>query len=165
MSQLSIWLIIMAQTQYFNESSKSIVTLLGYLFILPLLVSLVLNWTGYSAYSPLWMFRLFSLALLTLMSGFILGIACVIKPQDESFSFQLNGVVWGCLLVIVTGVGVVFIVPKAGVFIAGLLFLVLWQVELKSNLSRLYPEWFWVLRTKLSMAIAMSHILLWLTLA
>ncbi len=155
----------MSQPSIFNPAIEPLLKLLCYTTSFIFVVLAVINWTGFELYSPLWLFRFFSLATLTFMAGILIGLALVIRFESKSFSLNLSGMVWGALLVLAAGFGVILLQAKAGLFVAGLLFLVLWQVELKTNLSRAYPEWFWVLRTKMSMVIAMCHILLWMTIA
>lgn len=124
----------------------------------------LLNWLDFQQYSALWLFRFFSLAILTFLAGTLFGLSFVVNVESESYSLNTGGLIWGAVLVLASGFGVVLLQAKVGVFVAGLLYLLLWQVELKSNLYRAYPEWFWVLRTKASMFIALCHMLLWLTL-
>lgn len=154
----------MPNTSIFNPALEPVLKLMSYLTLAGFVVLTLCNWIDFQYYSALWLFRFFSLAMLTFMAGTLVGIALLIKTDSDSYSLNLGGMLWGAILVLVAGFGVILLQPKAGIFIAGLLFLVLWQVELKSNLARAYPEWFWVLRTKASMVIALCHILLWMTL-
>ncbi len=154
----------MSENSIFNPKLAPVSKLLSYAMIVGFIVLTLCNWLDFELYSALWLFRFYSLAMLTFLAGSLFGIALLIKVEDQSYHLNISGLLWGAILVLVAGFGVVLLQPKAGVFIAGLLFLVLWQVELKSNLARAYPEWFWVLRTKASMVIAMCHMLLWITL-
>lgn len=154
----------MSNTSIFNPAVAPLLKLLTYSTMAVFAVLTLLNWTGLEQYSALWLFRFFSLAMLTFLAGSLFGLGLVVKVEGESYSLNTSGLVWGALLVLVAGFGVTLLQPKVGLFVAGLLFLVLWQVELKSNLARAYPEWFWVMRTKASMVIALCHMLLWLTL-
>lgn len=147
----------------FNENVKPLFTLVSYMLTGLFALSLIGVWSGYQGYSPLWLFRFLSLAALMMLSGFVLGMGCVVNAEKQSFTFHLKGLVWGIILVVTSGAAVILLEPKVGVFLSGLLFLLLWQVELKTNMARVYPEWLWVGRTKLSMAIALCHMLLWLT--
>ena len=149
----------------FNENVKPLFTLISYLLAGLFALSLFGVWSGYQDYSPIWLFRFLSLAALMMLSGFVLGMGCVVNAEDQSFTFHLKGLVWGIILVMTSGASVILLEPKVGVFLSGLLFLLLWQVELKTNMARVYPEWLWVGRTKLSMAIALCHMLLWLTVS
>lgn len=155
--------IFMSQHSIFNPSVEPLIKLLTYTTMAVFVILTLLNWTDFEQYSALWLFRFFSLAILTFLAGTLFGLSLVLKVDSDSYSLNTGGIVWGSLLVLAAGFGVILLQAKAGVFIAGLLFLVLWQVELKSNLARAYPEWLWVLRTKASMVIAMCHILLWMT--
>lgn len=154
----------MSQNSIFNPAVEPLIKLLTYSTMAVFAVFTLFNWIEFEHYSALWLFRFFSLAILTFLAGSLFGLSLVLKVEGESFQLNTGGIVWGALLVLCAGFGVILLQAKAGVFIAGLLFLVLWQVELKSNLARAYPEWFWVMRTKASMFIALCHIALWLTL-
>lgn len=149
----------------FNENVKPLFTILSYLLVTMFALSLFSIWSGYQGYSPVWLFRFLSLATLMVLSGFVLGMGCVVNAEGQSFTFHLKGLVWGIILVVSSGAAVILLEPKVGVFLAGLLFLLLWQVELKTNMARVYPEWLWIGRTKLSMALALCHMLLWLTVS
>lgn len=156
----------MSQTSIFNPTVAPLLKLTSYIAMLLFVLLTIVNWTGLEAYSALWLFRLFSLASLTFIAGSLFAMALIVNLDQQQLSFELNekGLVWGAILVFFAGSGAVLLEPKVGLFVSGLLFLVLWQVELKSNLAKAYPDWFWQLRTQVSMVIALCHILLWMTL-
>lgn len=162
----------MAKTSYFNDDFKTIFSTVGYLGVLPFYLFLLMSWFGDSVlgnvsetvYDPIWLFRFFSISILAFMTGSLWSISFAVTAQQETFEFKPLGLVFGSVFILILGFGVLLLEPTVGIFIAALLYLVLWQIELKTNLARLYPEWYWVLRTKLTMAVALAHILLWMTL-
>ena len=156
----------MAKTSYFSDQFRSLFSIIGYLGVVPFYLLLLMNWfeSNLYLYDPLWLFRFYSLAILAFMCGSLWTMAFSVKPENETFEFKPAGLVFGAVAIVISGVALMMLKPSVGVFVAALLYLVLWQVELKTNLSRLYPQWYWVLRTKLTMMVAASHILLWMTL-
>ncbi|NVK23876.1 MAG: DUF3429 domain-containing protein [Gammaproteobacteria bacterium] len=158
----------MANSSYFNDQFRSLLSAVGYLGVLPFYAFMLLTWfgssIGYDGFEPIWLFRFYAISILAFMTGTLWSIAFAVQPENETFEFKPAGLIFGSVFVVLAGFGLLIPEPKVGVFVTALLFLVLWQIELKTNLARLYPEWYWVLRTKLTMAVALAHILLWLTL-
>lgn len=155
----------MTKINYFDDSVRPLILFFSYSALVIFVLLMLSNWFDVLNYAPLWAFRFFSVVILSFLAGSLWGLAFVLMPQDQTFEFKRFGLIWGGLIVVLSGWGLLFVDAKVGVFITALIYLVLWQIELKTNLAKLYPEWYWVLRTKLTMGVAMCHILLWLTLS
>lgn len=153
----------MNQDATFNQALKPALTTLTYLSCAVFAILTILLWMPIDDFDALAVFRNFSALIICFVAGLLWGMAFVLNNPNSKIAFQPQGLFWGALLIFLGTVGVLFLEVKSGVFIAALLYLVLWQVENKSNLARLYPEWFWVLRTKATMIVAICHMLIWMT--
>lgn len=108
--------------------------------------------------------RLFGTALLSFLTGCVFLAGAVFNSDEESFDFKARGALWGSVLVFSATVGCWFLAGKVGLFVLALLYLLIWQIENKTSLSRLYPQWYWEMRTKLTMAVVSVYMLVWMTL-
>lgn len=159
----------MSNNQYFTTELKPTISFMSWFAIAPFIVCTVLTWFPILPlfgldFDVLLIVRLYSAIIVSFVAGSVWSAAFLIQLNNEKFDFNRKGLMFGAGLVSILSWLIIFIVPKAGVFISALLFLVLWQIELKSNLAKVYPEWFWTLRTKQTMIIALSLMGIWLTL-
>ena len=166
----------MTNDQYFEATLKPTVSFMSWCALLPFIVCTVLTWFPILSMDVfkvngqileidvLNILRLYSVIIVSFIAGSIWSAALMIKLDKETFVFNRKALMFGAGFVAILSWLVIFINPEAGVFIAALLYLVLWQIELKTNLSRIYPEWFWTLRTKQTMLIVVCLIGVWMTL-
>lgn len=151
-----------------QHSLDSQVRILGYCGLIPFVffaMATLLPEINPFAISALEIFRGYSLAILSFMAGALWPLGFLADLSNEKRQVRQGGLLWGAIFVSLCGWGALFLEPKAGVFVSALLFLVVWQIEQKTLLAKQYPEWYTVLRTQLTMVVAMSHIVIWLTLA
>jgi hypothetical protein len=102
--------------------------------------------------------------LLGFLAGVVFLASVILESISDSFEFKARGALWGSLLIFSCGFGVWFLEGKSGIFILSLLYLILWQIENKTLLSRIYDQWYWVMRTKLTMLVVSCFMLVWMIL-
>jgi hypothetical protein len=156
----------MTNNQYFSASLKPTINFMSWCAILPFIACTLLIWFPVTSLEldVLNILRLYSVVIVSFVAGSVWSAALLIQLGKETLVFNRKNLMLGAGFVAVLSWLVLFIDAKAGVFISALLFLVLWQIELKTNLARIYPEWFWTLRTKQTMVIALCLMGVWMTL-
>jgi len=151
-----------------QQSLESQVRILGYLGLLPFVYfMLCVWWPNLSVFEmpALTIFRYYSLAILSFVAGALWPLGFLVNLSTPNRPIRQAGLLWGAITVCLAGWGSLMLAGKAGVFVSALLFLVLWQIEQKTLLAKNYPEWYTDFRTLLTMVVAATHIMVWLTLA
>lgn len=150
---------------YFISETKQVVRFLTYsaMMIFVVLAGTVLL-SDVQQTSLSW-FKYLSTGIACFMAGCLWGAAFFVKLDSENFEFNRFGAIFGGLLVVLISVSTLMLSNKVGLFLAAMVFLLLWQVENKTNLAKIYPEWYWVLRTQASMVVAAIHMLLWMLMS
>lgn len=156
----------MTNNHHFSESLKPTIHFMSWCALIPFIVCTLLVWFPVASmeFDPLNVLRLYSAIIVSFVAGSVWSAAVYIQLGKETFEFNRKNLMLGAGFIVILSWLVLFITAKAGVFIAALLFLVLWQIELKTNLARIYPQWFWTLRTKQTMIIALCLMATWMTL-
>jgi hypothetical protein len=148
--------------EYFVDDVKKNVRLLTYIAIVLFTTLAVI--TFFPAYSEVSLnaFKFLATGIACFMAGCLWGIAFILQVKNKDIEFHRFGLIWGGLLVVLISCGTLLLTNKVGLFLGAIAFLLLWQIENKTNLVRLYPEWYWVLRTKATMSVALLHMVLWM---
>jgi hypothetical protein len=156
----------MTNNQYFSTSLKPTIHFMSWCAILPFIAFTLLIWFPVTSLEldVLNILRLYSAVIISFIAGSVWSAALLIQIGKETLVFNRKNLMLGASFVAVLSWLVLFIDAKAGVVFYAFLFLVFWQIELKTNLARIYPQWFWTLRTKQTMAIALCLMGVWMTL-
>ena len=151
-----------------QQSLESQVRIIGYAGLLPFVyLMLCVWWPSLSIFETpaLTVFRYYSLAILSFVAGALWPLGFLADLSTDKRPVRQSGLLWGAIIVCLAGWGSLLLAGKAGVFVTALLFLVLWQIEQKTLLAKNYPTWYTDFRTLLTMVVAATHILVWLTLS
>lgn len=148
-----------------SSVSKSTIALLFYFLSLPVVLLAITILIANEPQQMLAAFRTYSVALMSMFCGVTLGSALWLNTESSSVEFKAQGAIWGAGLLIMCAWSCTLLETKVGVFISALLFLVLWQVELKTNLTKIAPLWFGELKTKVTMLAVVCHMTVWMLLS
>ena len=156
-----------------NETSiatelKSSVLLFSYLGVLPFLYFAVCAWwpaVSLFDLDPIIIFRTYSAVILSFLAGSLWASGLFASQIQGKVQVRTRSLLWSGIILSLFTWGALFISAKAGLFVGAMLFLVVWQVEQKTELTRCYPAWYTELRAKLSMIVGALHILIWLTVS
>jgi hypothetical protein len=147
------------------ETVKPLVKLLTYGGMAVFVALVISYWMAPSQAPIIGLLRHFSLVILMFMTGLLWGVAYFADLDGQSTKLNRHGLIWGGALLVIAATGNSLLEDKINVFLSAMLFLLVWQIEKKTEAYRVYPEWYWVLRTQASMTVAICHLLVWLTLA
>jgi hypothetical protein len=115
------------------------------------------------------LFQFYSVVILSFLAGtlWFSGLFSTLIQQGAAKSVVLRprSLLWSGIFLSLLAWGNLFIDQKASLFVAALLFLVVWQVEQKTELSKCYPAWYTRLRAQLSMIVGALHMMIWLTIS
>ncbi|MDA8621906.1 DUF3429 domain-containing protein [Psychrosphaera sp.] len=151
-----------------DDSLKSTVTLFGYGGLIPFLYFALCAWfpnLNPVGGDPLFIFRMYSAVILSFLAGSLWVFGLLAGQYQQQVKVRSRSLIWSAILLSILAWGNIFIVGKAALFVGGLLFLVVWQIEQKTELTKCYPTWYTDLRAKLSMSVAALHIIIWLTVS
>lgn len=148
------------------DTLKPTIGFMSWCAIVPFVISPFFIWFGLfnEDINVLELLRLYSAVIVSFVAGSVWSGALLIQHGKEAFEFNRKSLMLGAGFIAVLSWLLLFLEAKVGVFISALLFLVLWQIELKTNLAKVYPQWYWTLRTKQTMVIALCLIGIWITL-
>lgn len=110
-------------------------------------------------------FRFYSIVILSFMAGALWPLGFIADLSTPKRMVVRTGLLWGAIMVALAAWGTLFLLPKVGVFVSALLFLVVWQIEIKTQLIKSYPLWYSNLRAGVTMCVAICHLGVWMTLA
>ncbi|GAB2997441.1 DUF3429 domain-containing protein [Psychrosphaera aestuarii] len=151
-----------------DSSLQSTVTLFSYCGLLPFLYFAACAWfPGLNLFEtePLTVFRAYSAVILSFLAGTLWVFGLIATQYQQQVEVRSKSLIWSAIFLSVIAWGNLFIAGKAALFVAGLLFLVVWQIEQKTELTKCYPAWYTELRAKLSMIVGALHIIIWLTIS
>lgn len=114
---------------------------------------------------PVHHFRLYSVVILSFLAGMLWVYGLIAHKLHTAVEIRTRTLLWSGILMSLLGWGNLFIDAKAALFVGAMLFLVVWQIEQKTELARSYPLWFANMRARLSMTVAICHFIIWLTIS
>ena len=109
-------------------------------------------------------FRFYSIVILSFMAGALWPLGFLADLSTDKRTVVRAGLLWGAITIALAGWGTLFLLPKVAIFVSALLFLVVWQVEIKTRLVKNYPAWYSGLRAGVTMVVAICHMAVWMTL-
>lgn len=110
-------------------------------------------------------FRFYSIVILSFMAGALWPLGFIADLSTDKRKVVRTGLLWGSIMIALAGWGTLFLLPKVAIFVSALLFLVVWQIENKTELVKSYPQWYASLRAAVTMAVSICHMSVWMTIA
>ena len=154
--------------QNIDSSLKSTVYLFSFAGLIPFIYFALSAWIPQLylfELDPVHHFRLYSVVILSFLAGMLWAFGLVANKVQGAVAIRARSLLWSAILLSLLGWGNLFIDAKAALFVGAMLFLVVWQIEQKTELARHYPVWYANMRARLSMAVAMCHFIIWLTIS
>lgn len=119
--------------------------------------------------SSVFLFKVYAAIILSFLAGALwasgLFSQVLINSCKSKVQLRSRSLLWSGIMLSLLAWGNLFISDKAGLFVGAMLFLAVWQIEQKTELTKCYPNWYTALRAKLSMTVGALHILIWLTIS
>lgn len=112
-----------------------------------------------------YVFRLYSTIILSFLAGSLWSFGLIATQLKTQVEIRSRSLIWSAIALSLLAWGNLFIPARAALFVGAMLFLVVWQIEQKTELARSYPMWYANMRARLSMAVAACHIIIWLTIS
>ncbi len=152
----------------FEPSLKTSVLIFSYAGLLPFFYFALCSWwpeLNLFEINALTIFRFYGAIILSFLAGNLWVFGLLANHIQQQHSVRTRSLIWSAIFISLLAWGNLFIPGKAALFLGALLFLVVWQVEQKTDLTKCYPAWYTDLRAKLSMSVAALHIVIWLTVS
>lgn len=156
--------LLQEKSQHSLNSQARILTIAG---LSPFIFFMLAVW--WPAINPftidaLVIFRFYSIVILSFMAGALWPLGFIADLSTDKRKVVRSGLLWGAISIALAGWGTLFLLPKVAIFVSALLFLVIWQIEIKTLLVKSYPQWYAGLRAGVTMVVAICHIGVWMTL-
>ena len=157
-----------AKGEMINANLKSTVYMFSFSGLIPFIYFALTAWVPslhVFELDPVSLFRIYSAIILSFLAGALWSFGLVAGLVQKQVEIRTRSLIWSGILLSLLAWGNLFISARAALFVAAMLFLTVWQVEQKTELSRYYPMWYANMRARLSMIVAITHIVIWLTIS
>lgn len=157
--------LLQVKSQHSLDSQARILTLCG---VIPFIFfGLTVWWPNLNPFEidGLVIFRFYSIVILSFMAGALWPLGFIADLSSEKRNVVRSGLLWGAIAIALAAWGTLFLLPKVAIFVSALLFLVVWQIEVKTQLVKSYPQWYAELRAVVTMVVAVCHMAVWMTIA